>query len=410
MTISWRPKRPGIALPSGLLGIGLLLFSGMTSPGCGTDGGVPREQYTTVDTTATRVVEVFNHGVGSGSVSQEVREDLRIGAIHDDVPAAFSSVIDFLVDSGLNVYVLDRLAQEIRVFDSSGQFTRAFGGVGAGPGELRRAVAMAWSPSGTIWVADVGNQRYTEFSVAGDLLRSARIRVTHYRVDPVLAAGDNGVLFDEYLDRTREPRLHLRILTVGTGEADYVPLTDTLEAEPFRLGRGTVSLPYGWRYIWRPDPIRGLVWSLRTDTYEVHARTITGDSLTRLGADVDRVKVTPDERERTIASLESMVQAGAPQERLDYSRIPDQRPAIENVDLDDRGRLWVRRRGKDGRLLADVYSHRGQFLETISFPEWSVWHVRPMRIVGDAVVTVVEDSLQVSHVVRGRFRPAPGPH
>lgn len=56
------------------------------------------------------------------------------------------------IDAGGNIVLLDADAQEVRVFDSRGNFLESFGGRGDGPMELRRAHTLELLPDGRVAV------------------------------------------------------------------------------------------------------------------------------------------------------------------------------------------------------------------------------------------------------------------
>jgi uncharacterized protein (TIGR03663 family) len=66
-----------------------------------------------------------------------------------------------------NLYVADTKNSRIQVFDTSGNFLRAFGRKGGGQGELNEPCGVAVDPDGDIWVADTWNHRIVRFSPEG---------------------------------------------------------------------------------------------------------------------------------------------------------------------------------------------------------------------------------------------------
>jgi sugar lactone lactonase YvrE len=153
-----------------------------------------------VDTSAGGVVHVTHRGFKPGGRTVNAVEVLRLGTgmAVDAAPNAFSQVFAFLLDEHGSLYVLDHVAQEIRVFDSAGVYRSAIGRKGAGPGEFMQAVGLAWAPDRTLWVADVGNHRYSRFSRAGDFLESEQVRFTHWRPGFHVAVDGVGSIYDEF--------------------------------------------------------------------------------------------------------------------------------------------------------------------------------------------------------------------
>jgi len=369
--------------------------------GCRPSDQVGAGLRVSVDTSPTGTATTRHVDFETATADWEVVEDLRIGSLAGGDSAAFSEVVTLILGAGGSLYILDQASQQVRVFDSLGAFQFAFGRPGAGPGEFRAAVGLAWSPDQTVWVSDFRNQRYSEFSPSGEFLGSWREHVTHYTLGATLGVDDHGLLYDELLTDAGAA-LFVRRFRPGAEPTDSLLLTVEQGSPGFRVGRAVLGLPFGWKFVWRVDR-RGRIWTARTDRYELHCRTFDGDTLLRVVTDLDPLPVTRDERRAAVAGVEYDMRQLGVHGSPDYSRIPDVKPLIENFDIDDRGRVWVRRRTRDKLVWFDVFSPEGRFLMAVRGP-WRVLAFWPVRIRGDTLVTIVKDSLNVSYVVRGRLQ------
>jgi len=74
------------------------------------------------------------------------------------------------------VLVADRMANRVQVFDMHGTLLRAWGTVGAGPGQMRHPSGVCVSPQGTVFVSDFANCRVQAFTLAGSFLRMWGVR------------------------------------------------------------------------------------------------------------------------------------------------------------------------------------------------------------------------------------------
>lgn len=76
------------------------------------------------------------------------------------------------VDLAVNgdIYVLDKDASKIFVFDASGKPKLDFGKPGSGPGQLDEPESIALSPEGQVFVADTENDRIQAFDASGKFL------------------------------------------------------------------------------------------------------------------------------------------------------------------------------------------------------------------------------------------------
>ncbi|MGE5111983.1 MAG: SMP-30/gluconolactonase/LRE family protein [Acidobacteriaceae bacterium] len=82
----------------------------------------------------------------------------------------FSKPTNVAVDKDGNVYVSDTWNDRIQVFDADGQFIRAFGKAGDGPGYFARPKGIAIDSDGHVWVADAVQNRVQVFTPEGRLL------------------------------------------------------------------------------------------------------------------------------------------------------------------------------------------------------------------------------------------------
>ena len=76
------------------------------------------------------------------------------------------------VDLAMNgdVYVLDKEASKVFIYDASGKPKLDFGRPGSGPGQLDEPESIAVSPKGQVFVADTENDRIQAFDASGKFL------------------------------------------------------------------------------------------------------------------------------------------------------------------------------------------------------------------------------------------------
>lgn len=80
----------------------------------------------------------------------------RLGALTGEGPEVFGRIDDVVLTRDDRVFVLDGLAQIVRIFDQTGQYVGGFGGLGDGPEELRGASRITMDSSGDILVFGTG--------------------------------------------------------------------------------------------------------------------------------------------------------------------------------------------------------------------------------------------------------------
>jgi hypothetical protein len=179
-------------------------------------------------------------------------EEIRIGD-RDDPDYGFSRIAGVDIDAEGNVFVLEGLVPEIRVYTSEGVLLRRIGNRGEGPGEFQGAPLFGVSGD-TLWTVDRGLNRITIFDRKGEVLSTG----TADRVMVPLPAG-----FAHVRPWAMRPdgRFISSVSGVGSNRRDPptgVKPTDSIPT-PFVLyaATGSVTDTIGWAgrpppRLWRP--------------------------------------------------------------------------------------------------------------------------------------------------------------
>ena len=124
--------------------------------------GIPVHEHNDPDTVIT-----LDEAQLAGTGIRSTRRDLFITS--ETIPErSFSTIKGIDVDSYGNIYVLDLLAFEVRVFAADGQFIRKFGRKGGGPGEFLNPRSLVLH-NDTVIVLD---NSLVMFDTAGSYVRS----------------------------------------------------------------------------------------------------------------------------------------------------------------------------------------------------------------------------------------------
>ncbi len=387
------------------------LLGGCSSPGSDAATGWPG----TMDTLASGEVLVRNPGDPLWTQGREwrVEEELRIGSATSAGPDLFGDIRSFDVDASGRVFVLDGLAQEVRVFDREGVFLRTVGGRGEGPGEFTLPLSVDLSPAGEIWVLGLGNGRVSMFDTLGTWLGSESPatraiilpypggfdRAGRYNIATWIPDGDGIVTAMKRFDQSFAP-----IDTV------WIP-QDPVERRSFTVFNEqgtptmTVGVPFQGSMIWRFSPA-GTLWTLLTGRYELAEFAPGGGVLRRVTMDHEPLRVTGADRERALSSLEEI--AGAAVGWSDIpGGVPGSRPTVVSFVLDDEGNVWVERAaaaGEEGGRTFDVFDPEGRYLGMLRLPFALPLASNPEPIIRDGVLHgVTSDESGVPYVVRARI-------
>jgi hypothetical protein len=106
---------------------------------------------------------------GSDVIQADWPEIMRVGVLAGDTRYEFGEITDIAkVERRGELYVLDRLASRLSVFDETGQFVTSVGRRGQGPGEFVLARSLSLVGDDQVRVLDPGNGRVSEFVLLGE--------------------------------------------------------------------------------------------------------------------------------------------------------------------------------------------------------------------------------------------------
>lgn len=390
------------------LPVGVLLGWALALGGCSSSDGNPGPRWTgTVDTLSGGQIVVRNTAdpLWAPGTEWQVVEDLRIGRTTGDGPDIFGSVISFEVDAAGRIWALDSQSQELRVFDSHGQYVRTIGRRGGGPGEFAQALRVEIGPHGNVWVMDPSNNRLSVFDTAGVFLEG-RPALGGFVIIPWPGGFDsNGSYYAPVPLTDGEFRVGMvRFDTTFTPVDTLSPPEDPEERERFEErgesgGMMMASVPYQGSLIWRLSDA-GTFWALITDQYRLFELDSAGDTLRSVTRAFDPLPVTASDREQAREDLEWFVNQGG---SIDLSKIPRTKPPVQSFFRDDEGDLWVEvtTSPEDQRRVFDVFGPEGRYLGAVRLP--FPLSASPTPILReDTLWGVSRDELDVPHIVRAR--------
>ena len=349
----------------------------------------------------------------------EAQVDLKFGSLEGDDPnLIFGDIRGIQVASDGTIYVLDFQAAEVRVFDSDGQYLRTIARRGEGPGEITEANGIILSGDTLLWIHDHGKWTIIGVDLAGEEVRRFNKPVMSYTYIW------NGV-FD---NRGR----YWRRTSHSDDGFTYPPPpglssgTDRRYHKSYDLSSGAVDSVYlgessGLSYtyqdsngLWQFLPLRfeasemivfnpsGGYWRANSASYRI-ARTSEGrDTLVVIEAGLPVQPVTDEDRSEYVESiLES--RPGIRREAEEVAALmPDVKPILAGMFVDDEGRLWVQRvTPNDAPAFYDRYSGDGDYLGSIRLG------FKPARgrfwVQHGNIYTWVTDEMGVPYIVRAPF-------
>lgn len=272
----------------------------------------------------------------------------------------FSTLDDIEWASDTELALIDIHEGSVLIDDIATGERRKVGRSGEGPGELSYPVRQHVSGRALL-VADSRNQRLSLFDVeTRDFVASSRIRGMPLEI---LGYADSTALI-ALLDFMGEGGPRIEAIDLAADERRE--LFEVLEADD-RLHR--LVTKGGARFLHVAADSSGLVYAAAGADYRIVAFDTTGRVVS------ERSRPDLESRLPTEAEVERL------RERLRSSRVPlpdnviedaverfatNPLPFIAKLDVDPRGRLWVRRVSESDSTSFDVFAPSGEFVGSVS--------------------------------------------
>lgn len=338
------------------------LFSGVLLAGCTADAG-PESVLTERDSAGLTITTI--------RVDPDAVPEWTTGRVERVIsgaePPHFGRLGAAVWLAGGGIAAVDRLADQVHVFDRQGSLVRTLGGSGDGPGEFRNIWSVA-ETGDSLMVHDLGHDRVSIFDSHGRLTRSFQLPVqldedVYERTHAIAPMGGGRYV----AKRLRDDRAHREEVTPNARRyqtRDALTLHDSdgsIVAGPVRFTGGgnlEVSTSRGWADA-------RVFFDGRSITAVAAGRLVYGNgatfALTLLDSLLQPVRsirwpgyadpLDPDEvaavREDQIELFASEGMADMGRELLDAALhpdiLPEYRPALGQVLLDPDGRIWAGR-------------------------------------------------------------------
>ena len=312
----------------------------------------------------------------------EAHVDLRIGTLDGDDPNyIFGDIRGVQATSDGTIYVLDYQAVEVRAYSPDGEHLRTVAQHGEGPGEIMEANGILLSGDTLLWINDHGKYQIVGVDPVGQEVRRFDMPIRSYGYIWDGAFDDQGRFWrgDSHSDEefAWPPELGHGVASFHNYFKSYNLSTEAVDS--VSLGEGTYQqyvvernggythygIPFVATEVTVLDPA-GAFWHANTASYRLTRTAESGDTLVVVEAGLSAQPVTADDRS---AHVEEVVE-GRPEHRRAAEAItalmPDFKPILENLFVDDEGRLWVERVTPiDVPPFYDLFSADGEHLGSV---------------------------------------------
>jgi len=334
---------------------------------------------------------------------------LRVGRIEGDPAYLFGDVVDAVRLADGRIFVADRQAQQVRVFDPRGRHLRTLGRTGDGPGEFRRLSDLSSLPGDSVAAWDRQHGRLTILTPDGELARVARTSWDRFNtLGGLHHLGDRrfvmtGSLSSYYVEDRPSGTIERPATSVHVIDAEGAIRTfgSFPGLEIGFHGTGFGRPPFG-RSI-TVSAREGVVYVGTQETLEYRAYSPEGRLLRIVRGPREDLVVDEGLRDaywdyrRRRAILETPEQRREFADRVAATPFPPTRAAFSRLLVDSGGNVWVEhapsREDLDPRSWR-VFDPSGALLGLVRLPD----RFRALEIGDDYVLGIWRDDLWVPYV------------
>jgi hypothetical protein len=340
----------------------------------------------------------------------DARPIATVGGANDGGPNTLSG-IGQVVRLSDGAIVLSNGRKELRFYDASGKFVRAFGRSGAGPGEFEHIALLGALPGDTIYVFDARQKRLTFVDRTGHLIRVSPVTGSAYPgVVGILKDGTSilGPFLGDAPATSGTPILRRNAAYIRAskdGRRDTILTTTTSGIYLFSVGTdggmGNLDVPFDAQ----PQVVSSTdrIYATNAEDYSIEVFDERGDSVFQISRTVSRTPISSgDWKAYELATLNSFGRGpyrGFFQQH--YPKLPKRRffPAIGKILVDRADNLWVQDYPVPGHVQVwRTFDQKGNPSRTITIPS----DAEVMFVDGDfvAVRRLDSDDVQRIEVVR----------
>lgn len=385
--------------------VGCLLALLLLAAGCREGGGPERSRGGDVRDSAGVVMVENGEYVPDGGVVAALEVERTVGA--REGASAFGRIASVDLGSGGELYVLDRQAGAITVWDPEGRLVRSFGRLGDGPGEFRSPTSVHALEDGGVAVGEAFPARLHRFDADGSHRESLRVRPG--KGGPAILA----VMADWRVTRAGLSRVRLSYMSPSHDDGTPVlvgvvgpdgAVTDTLLAWTSAVTPARLPTIFQAEWSWDLAEDGSLVAS-PGDRYELRHHAPAGRLRRIVRRGVEAIPTTPTMTERAVERfLEqfadtdvSAAMLASLRERLE---VAPTLPPVQGIHVaEPGGELWVEVPTPDrtGQLeepgAYDVFTAAGRYVGRVEAP--AGFRLEGVR--GDRAYGVWTDELGVEH-------------
>ena len=289
-----------------------------------------------------------------------LEEELAIGTNEmNQTEEMFQIIVSLAIDDKGHIYVLDKKAGNIKIFDKSGKFQKIIGRKGDGPGEFKAPERCVLAPNNELYIHDSENWKVHVFDADGTFKRHMPVRMPFFEGPKFTSYGEliasYGVLGEE---------LFFKLKKFDSNMEPIISITSIPIQKPPRVH---VFIYYTasdlkWDVNYRDE----IIWGVMTSPeYELFIHDTGGKYIKKITKEYNPVKLSKKEYVKLMSKWFGKVPT-PPQWDL---VIPPSYPPFQGFFCDDGGRIFVKRFvevEKSDKHYFDVFDEEGKFITNIT--------------------------------------------
>jgi hypothetical protein len=279
--------------------------------------------------------------------SLTLTEELTVG-LSENPDENFSEVSYLVVDGEGKIFGLDIKEQKIKVFDKNGEFLRAIGKQGQGPGEFGLVAGIQLTGDNLLMVEDNAHRRLVLFKPTGEFVKYISLADKLGLVSLLLDEQGN-YLGREIVFSDNNEKMFF-VAKKFDQDLKLLFTFDKIEAPIPGPNTKTNYMEMMSFYQFGPA---GNIYYGRNKNYDIKVYSPEGKHIRTIEKEYDRTKLTQEDIDER--------HAGTPDKSyMEQFEFPEYYPPFQSFRLDEQGRFT---KGKaKGEYVVDVFDAEGRFI------------------------------------------------
>lgn len=308
------------------------------------------------------------------------------GEIIDDSSRYLTNIHELVSDKEQNIYLLDKNRASVKKYNKNGDFIKAFGRRGDGPGEIFRPSSMALYKD-TIYINDLDSRKVVKYDTDGNFIGNnhfganvpRKIQTTSNGMFTSIQfqfnQGDDNLALDGVL--VLSDHSYVDTLRLWERSGVYGETTDLHDFYP--------EYQVSSRYIYVADNSRD---HFRIDQFDHDGKKVReiSRSYKRIKMDERDMELIKERFKRSNPNLDSVTV------ELRYKF------AIQDIEVDKDENIWIKpsleeRSADNYGKIYEIYSSKGIFLNRVTIPEGDL--DTTIKLIGDRLYLIDQLNLRV---------------